>query len=862
MYRAFEPLTRRRIQGWLGREQADENQVERSFSSDTLEDPHPSKILRTRSSWTHKVGELYDDMIKKDTDLEGILLKRSDAVLGLPRRVEPRGGDPASLEAADLCRHVMEDSVPGIVRNLRHQLDYVPKGLAIEEMVWDEVRRGPFAGAVLPVEMIGRPMWRFAFKRGNLHVRQPNGKTVPAEPWKYLVSTAGSKDKPHGEALLDSVYWYWFTKLHGWRFYSIFIEKWSMPTVIVDYPQNKKNQDGSTANREQQAKALALGRAIQAEQTAAVPEGLKPWLLETIRTGAVSYESFLSLCTRGMALVFLGEINTSGLRPGTGAFASDQVADEIRKEKVGQTAQELADNVREQVFRPVVELNLGPDVPVPDLIIDTVEAEDRELRQRGIERALRAGEEVPRRYYLQTHQIPAPKHGEEVVKAKPQPSPFGFGGFPAQAPTPPGDDGRDDADDESDDGDDAADASARRVHVLLQRDSVERTAEDRITAIDEVAAALVDDSLTYYQAHRDLVGEAVEQGMLEEGRAMTWLAERLDPSTHIRHLEAAQVHAMGLGLRDLIVDGVGDRFWRADRSRDQPRLLDLPLQARRHLQAPSGIEGFSTPEDAVEFWTQLLQVPRDVFDGYSAANRRLAFTAAGVEEVALLRDLHQLFQGALAQGLPRAEVQNRIDDLYGRHGVTPTSRWHADLLYSNNTRQAQGAIRYGQTVENPTAQRILPYLRFVTLGDHRVRDRPGHNHAVMHDMVFATGHEIWRTWWYPAGHGCRCYVVSVNRVEAARLGLTGAEPTGPWPIDRHSGRRALPDPGFESSPSLAALAQLHEGRLFDQVASVADESGDPAGRDLLSGLRTIVEKLLGFDVFGALGLQGEGGIAA
>jgi len=94
----------------------------------------------------------------------------------------------------------------------------------------------------------------------------------------------------------------------------------------------------------------------------------------------------------------------------------------------------------------------------------------------------------------------------------------------------------------------------------------------------------------------------------------------------------------------------------------------------------------------------------------------------------------------------------------------------------------------------------LTYLIWLTQDDDRVRERPLHNHALMHGKVFAIDHPIWKTWWPPAGHNCRCRIEAVSAEEARAEGYTGPEPTGPWPIAPDTGLPALPDPGFERTP--------------------------------------------------------------
>jgi hypothetical protein len=99
------------------------------------------------------------------------------------------------------------------------------------------------------------------------------------------------------------------------------------------------------------------------------------------------------------------------------------------------------------------------------------------------------------------------------------------------------------------------------------------------------------------------------------------------------------------------------------------------------------------------------------------------------------------------------------------------------------------------------------YLVWWTAGDDHVRQRPLHNHAVMHGKVFAIDHPIWNVWWPPAGHNCRCFIGTVSEAEARDLGYTGDEPTGPWPIAPDTGLPALPDPGFGGGTNLDLLEE-------------------------------------------------------
>lgn len=398
----------------LERELAAEHQTE-VLRFTKGEDPHPSNILRTRSRPEHRLGELYHWMLERDTDLAAYCAKLVDAVLALPRTIEP--AEPATPQAQEAARFVRW--ALGQIPDLRTALEHLAYGqffgLAIVELFWQKVQDGgEFSGAWAPVKAVDRPLWRFLFKGGQLHVRRPNGQHLLAPGGKFLLHRWGCEDSPWGKPLLDQCYWLHWTKIEVLKFFAIHLERFASPSIWVKYPWLRGEQHQST-NESTQAQALAVAASLSQELAAALPEGMEVDSLETGHSGAATYQQYLDLANRGLAVRILGETQTSGLDSKTGSYNSYAVSDAIRLEKVARLAHSLATALRDHLFRPLVELNLGTGTPVPRLHIQTVEAEDRRLRQEGIDRALAAGQAVPRAYFLRTHQVPEPREGEPVV---------------------------------------------------------------------------------------------------------------------------------------------------------------------------------------------------------------------------------------------------------------------------------------------------------------------------------------------------------------------------------------------------------------------------------------------------------------
>lgn len=771
---------------WLTRELASRDQAEILFRPATAEDPHPSEILATRSSWRQRLGELYDEMTVKDADLAGIVDKRAEAVRALPRRIEPADSTPPAIEAAELCRaHLGE--VSGFDVALDHLLGWRARGTAFAEVIWEELPRGPLAGTWAPVDVVDRPMRRFVSIGHRLHVRRPDGKHLLAPAAKFIHLQNGTKEGVWGtKSLFDGVYWYyWMKKEGGWKFWALFLEKFAMPTVTSRYPSRPSggNLDGTAerSTEDLQRRALEIAAAVQSEYAVALPEGVVLEFLEATRGGNASYPEFVHECTRAMALRFLGEINTSGLRPGTGAFASERISYKIQHTKVQLDAHDLGAAIRDQLLRPIVRFNLGPDVPVPRYVIDSLEAEDRDLRQAGVAKVLQAGQPVPRRLFYQVHQVEVPGPGDEIVVAAPQPASVPDPEDPPAGPPQPA-------------------RLAARSRIL---DDIERAAEASVATEEELAAALRGTVIDHFTRQRDLLLDAWDQGQLATGEAWARLGREIDRGVLVETIAASHAHGLGLGLAQLIDEGLPPSAWRVLHQPAPGERFDLPLAGPRpgwgrgvvHLKAPPGAGEASTWQLAIDLWAEVLAILKGAFLDFEDSVRRRAFTIARVNDEVIIGDARALVAEALQDGWSRQVFRDRLAEIYEGRGLAPTSPWHADLILNNSTRTARDAVRWQQTVGNPAAHRLIPYLVYVTLDDPVVRPR----HRLMHRKAYAITHEIWHRWRCPAGHNCRCWIGTVNRLLAARLGYVGAEPTGPWPVDTETGSPVLPDPGFRGS---------------------------------------------------------------
>lgn len=372
--------------------------------------------MRNKSEPGDRIGELYDRMLDDDSALGGLDEKRVKAVTGLPWAILPSEETTDAQEIADTCAEML-DAVTGLGTNLAHQLGAVPRGCAIEENIWhpQASRRGRLTGKWIPAEIIDRPLHRFAFKDGELRVRQKDGTLKAYPAGRFIVGTYGTKDIRWGKPLCDRVYWPFYMTIHFVKYAGVAGEKFGQPTVLVKY---KRNLTDEKLNQEEIEKALAAGRDFQTEYAIAIPEDIELELKEAARSGLFTYGEMLQLLDRWKALVWLGEIDTSGMSPGPGSFARNRVSNEVRYETIVADATWLAELLTDQLLRPFVWANYGVEAPMPYWWFDVEEASDRKLRQEAAAAVLDAGEDIPLSYYRRLHQIPAPRRGEPVVSGR------------------------------------------------------------------------------------------------------------------------------------------------------------------------------------------------------------------------------------------------------------------------------------------------------------------------------------------------------------------------------------------------------------------------------------------------------------
>jgi SPP1 gp7 family putative phage head morphogenesis protein len=165
------------------------------------------------------------------------------------------------------------------------------------------------------------------------------------------------------------------------------------------------------------------------------------------------------------------------------------------------------------------------------------------------------------------------------------------------------------------------------------------------------------------------------------------------------------------------------------------------------------------------------------------------------------------------------------------------------LIFDTNTRQAYATGLWERVERSKSA---MPYVRYITRGDDRVRPA----HQAWDNLTLPVDDAFWKTHWPPNGWRCRCRVMSMTKADYKRgysLDRPGAETDANAPLVRKPLNTVAPpderreyvnprsgevlqvpvgvDPGFAYNPGQArqqALEAQVQGKLKTADPGLAD----------------------------------------
>jgi SPP1 gp7 family putative phage head morphogenesis protein len=194
---------------------------------------------------------------------------------------------------------------------------------------------------------------------------------------------------------------------------------------------------------------------------------------------------------------------------------------------------------------------------------------------------------------------------------------------------------------------------------------------------------------------------------------------------------------------------------------------EVKLNTLSNAQAPvfsaTSVLGFeSLPfTRAVDRIRNLVGMTRVAFDGLAFRYRQQAFTVSGLGDVALIERVRDEIGTALQAGSTAGDFQTAVDELTSKTGVEGLTDFQMTTVFQTNVQRAYANGHFEQ-MKDPAVTAALPYWKYMTAGDSRVRP----NHAALDGFVAHNADPIWGRIYPPNGFNCRCTVVPILADEA------------------------------------------------------------------------------------------------
>lgn len=249
-----------------------------------------------------------------DDEIAAALETRHDAVISTPWRLEP-------YEGADI-QWLWETLEPHVDDILSGAWQAVPYGYSVIELVYRKD-----AGRFALAQASEKPLEWFEPKRdGTLTYYPPNGnlgnsvsgmgETVDSD-LKFIVTRRGPTYRnPYGKALLSLVYWPWFFRYNGWRYWMRFLERFADPFIV-----------GNTSDP-----AEFVARLQAADIINAIGVGIDESASVITAGQGGEFEKVESVLRDRIQRVILGQTLTSQVGS-SGSYAAAKVHDGVRDDK-------------------------------------------------------------------------------------------------------------------------------------------------------------------------------------------------------------------------------------------------------------------------------------------------------------------------------------------------------------------------------------------------------------------------------------------------------------------------------------------------------------------------------------------------
>ncbi len=328
--------------------------------------PNPDPVLDKKG----ETIDVYNDLMY-DSRVTAAATVRKSAIKSMEWDLV--GGDDIKESDIDFHREYFDKfKIEDIIGEI---LDAPLYGYKPIEIVWLPVEGGRY---ITPSDFVGKPPHWFTYDQENkLRMLTDSnmiyGDEVP--PNKFIVARSeASYENPFGKGCLSACYWPVLFRRNGFKFLTLFVEKYGMPHIVGKAPAG--------VNPERMEEVLDLLDQLAQDGATVVPDDYQIELLESKEGKGKSdsiHKVFLDIMNTEIALAIIG--NNLTIEVEGGSYAAANVHLEVRADIV-EGDQRIVEGVFNELIKLVHAINFGEHSAAPVFKLFSEEKIDKARAER------------------------------------------------------------------------------------------------------------------------------------------------------------------------------------------------------------------------------------------------------------------------------------------------------------------------------------------------------------------------------------------------------------------------------------------------------------------------------------------------
>jgi hypothetical protein len=299
----------------------------------------------------HSMGKgvrIYRD-IMLDPHVFGCVQSRKFGVVSKAVKIIPYSKDPEDISRAELVKYILFEQCVKFRKDIRDLMDAPMLGYNFQEIGWTQFQwpKEPRKGGYIGIrEMWQRDPGRFMFHWDGTPMIQGFANMYPGAPApekKFLISCYEPFDEnPYGNPILAKIYWCWWMKKQGMKFWAIFNEKFLMPM-----PVGKVDSSTGVTDRK---RFLEILQSMQTDFAAVIDNEWIVEFVESARASSVnSYDQWVNFLNNEISKGILGQTMTTQNTGTSGGYADAKVGENKESDFIQSDCEFIEDDINELI---------------------------------------------------------------------------------------------------------------------------------------------------------------------------------------------------------------------------------------------------------------------------------------------------------------------------------------------------------------------------------------------------------------------------------------------------------------------------------------------------------------------------------